>query len=124
MNASRKEPTGASPVKTFKVDALAVRIYRTSTDLADDAARLARQHLQEAVSRQGAAAVILATGNSQIQFLDSLAAPGDVDWSRVTFFHMDEYLGIDASHRASFRRYLRERVEARVQPKQFHYIEG
>jgi len=37
---------------------------------------------------------------------------------------MDEYLGIDAGHKASFRRYMRERVEQRVKPRQFHYLEG
>jgi glucosamine-6-phosphate deaminase len=47
-----------------------------------------------------------------------------VNWSRVILFHLDEYLGIDADHVASFRRYLRERVEQQVNPFQFHYIEG
>ena len=37
---------------------------------------------------------------------------------------MDEYLGISADHPASFRRYLRERVESRVHPHAFHYLEG
>jgi len=85
---------------------------------------MAQLHLQETLAAQGAAAVILATGNSQLQFLDALAALGGVEWSRVTLFHMDEYLGIDADHRGSFRRYMRDRVEARLKPKQFHYIEG
>jgi glucosamine-6-phosphate deaminase len=47
-----------------------------------------------------------------------------VDWSGVTLFHMDEYLGIESGHSASFRRYMRERVEAHLHPKQFHYLEG
>ena len=47
-----------------------------------------------------------------------------VDWSKLTLFHMDEYLGIDANHKGSFRRYMRERVEGRVKPKVFHYIAG
>ena len=34
----------------------------------------------------------------------------DIDWSRVTAFHMDEYLGIDADHPVSFRRYLQEHL--------------
>src|SRR5262249_39262566 len=76
------------------------------------------------LSRQGTAAVILATGNSQIQFLQALHALGGVDWARITLFHMDEYLGISADHPASFRRYLRERVENHVHPRAFHYLEG
>jgi len=111
-------------VTTFQADELAVRVYRAQSDLAQDAAAIAQQHLQETLARQGTAAVILATGNSQLQFLDALVALGGVDWPRVTLFHMDEYLGIDANHRASFRRYLRERVETRVRPGRFHYLEG
>lgn len=111
-------------VETRIVDALHVRIHAAPAELAQDAAQWAQQHLQEALTARGTAAVILATGNSQIQFLEALAARGGVDWSKITLFHMDEYLGIDANHVGSFRRYMRERVEARLRPKQFHYIEG
>jgi len=99
------------PIKTFHTDALAVRVYQQQTDMAKDVAHIAQEYLQEVLARQGSAAVILATGNSQIQFLESLIALGGVDWSRLTLFHMDEYLGIEAGHKASFRRYMRERVE-------------
>jgi glucosamine-6-phosphate deaminase len=37
---------------------------------------------------------------------------------------MDEYLGIEPTHKASFRRYMREKVETRIRPRRFHYIEG
>jgi glucosamine-6-phosphate deaminase len=113
-----------SPLETFQVDALAVRLYRTEKEMALDVARLAQEYLRETIARQGAAAVILATGNSQIQFLEALIGLGGVEWSRLTLFHMDEYLGIDANHKASFRRYMRERVAQRVKPRQFHYLDG
>jgi glucosamine-6-phosphate deaminase len=51
-------------------------------------------------------------------------ALGGIDWSKVTLFHMDEYLGISADHPASFRYYMKERVESLVKPKAFHYIHG
>lgn len=112
------------PVKSFKVDELSVRLYARQADLAHDAALLARDYLRQVLARQGEAAVILATGNSQVQFLKALIELGGVDWSQLTLFHMDEYLGIDANHTASFRRYMRERVEALVRPRKFHYLEG
>lgn len=113
-----------TPVKTFQIDALPVRVYAREADLAQDVAGIVHQHLRETLAAQGSAACILATGNSQIKFLEALIALGGVDWSRVTLFHMDEYLGIDAGHKASFRRYMRERVESRVHPKKFHYLDG
>lgn len=112
------------PLQTFQVDALPVRVYRTMEEMSETVANEVRDYLRERIASQGSAAAILATGNSQIAFLARLVALGGVDWSRVTLFHMDEYLGISASHKASFRKYMRERVESLVKPRQFHYLEG
>ena len=101
-----------------------MRVYAAQEDLARDAAREAQAHLQACIAERGEASAILATGNSQIRFLEELIRLGGVDWSKLTLFHMDEYLGIDGNHKASFRRYMRERVEARVKPKVFHYLDG
>jgi glucosamine-6-phosphate deaminase len=111
-------------IKTLQIDSLPVRIYETQADLAREVARTAHDHLTDVLAQKGSAAVILATGNSQIKFLEQLISLGGIDWSKITLFHMDEYLGIDANHTASFRRYMRERVEARVKPRVFNYIEG
>ncbi len=112
------------PVQSFQVDSLPVRVYATQAEMSEAVAGEVQQIFREALDRQGSAAAILATGNSQIQFLARLVAMGGVDWSRVTLFHMDEYLGISGDHKASFRRYMRERVESLVRPKAFHYLEG
>jgi glucosamine-6-phosphate deaminase len=114
----------SAPLKTFQVESLPVRVYAGQAELSADVAQIARNYLQETLAANGSAAVILATGNSQIEFLDELIQLGGVEWARVTLFHMDEYLGISAEHKASFRHYLRERVERRVKPRVFHYLEG
>ncbi len=111
-------------IREFTVDSLPVRVYQTQAELAQDAASMTQRYLKDVLSRQGSATCILATGNSQIHFLEQLIALGGVDWSRITLFHMDEYLGLDGNHTASFRRYMRERVEARVKPKKFNYLQG
>ena len=111
-------------IKTLQIDSLPVRIFETQADLAREVARTAHDHLTDTLAQKGSAAVILATGNSQIKFLEQLIALGGIDWSKITLFHMDEYLGIDGNHTASFRRYMRERVEGRVKPRVFNYIEG
>ncbi len=117
-------PSLNTPIKTFQVDALSARVYAKQPELARDVAAIAQKYLPEILAKQGFAAAILATGNSQIQFLDELIRLGGVDWSRLTLFHMDEYLGLPADHPACFRRYMRERVEQRVQPRVFHYLAG
>ncbi|HEX7859916.1 MAG TPA: glucosamine-6-phosphate deaminase [Verrucomicrobiae bacterium] len=110
--------------RSFKVDDLNIQVFNTLDDLATDAAVEVNKFLRATLREKGSAAAILATGNSQIQFLKRLVALEGVDWSRITLFHMDEYLGISGDHKASFRRYMRERVESLVRPKAFHYING
>ncbi|MBE9200364.1 MULTISPECIES: glucosamine-6-phosphate deaminase [unclassified Nodularia (in: cyanobacteria)] len=108
----------------FRVDDLLVQIYNSEDEMANKVAEIAQQYLQQVLLQQETAAVLLATGNSQLKFLDALIRLGGVDWSRMILFHLDEYLGMTADHSASFRRYMQERVEQRVCPQQFHYIQG
>lgn len=64
--------------------------------------------INEAIKEKGQANVILATGTSQFETLNQLLKE-QVDWSKVTVFHLDEYIDLPESHPASFRKYLKER---------------
>ena len=67
------------------------------------------------------ASVILATGNSQLTFLKALrTAP--VEWSKVNIFHMDEYIGLDRAHPASFPLFLKLNILDCIQPRAFFPI--
>ena len=112
------------PTKSFHVDHLLVQIYSSEAEMSENVAKITHQHLQNLLDKQNTVAILLATGNSQIRFLDALIALGGIDWSRIILFHLDEYLGITSDHPASFRRYLRERVEEKVSAVRFYYIEG
>ena len=124
MEVLEKSTSWQRAARSFKVDALNVQVFSSLDDLANVAAFEVNQFLRSTLRDKGSAAAILATGNSQIQFLKRLVALEGIDWSKITLFHMDEYLGIDANHKASFRRYMRERVQTLVQPKAFHFLEG
>ena len=106
------------------MDALRVRRFPTTASLAVAAADDAATVLKEAIGRRGRARAIIATGNSQDEFLRVLTRLPGIDWSRVELFHMDEYLGMAMTHPASFRRYLKERVFDVVHPAASHYLEG
>jgi glucosamine-6-phosphate deaminase len=111
-------------LKNFRVSELSVNVYNSEAEIACAAAEVVREYLCSTLQKQETASILLATGNSQLKFLDELISLGGIDWPRITCFHLDEYLGISADHSASFRRYLREKVESKVQPKVFHYIQG
>ena len=100
-------------------------IFASKQDSGAAAATLAADRLRQAVRRSGGAHLIVATGASQFEMLDNLLRAGGVDWSKVTAFHLDEYIGLPSGHPASFRRYLRERfVEKLPALRTFHYVNG
>ena len=109
---------------TRVVDRLRVNVYDDVGDLARAAAHDAADAVRAAIAQRGDANVMLATGNSQLVFLAELVTYTDVDWGRVTAFHMDEYVDLPPTHAASFQRYMRERVAANVPFKEFHYLQG
>jgi len=102
-----------------------VRILPTAATLAAEAAIGAALAIQDAVTRNGVAHAMFATGNSQLAFVDALVDPSaDVPWSDVVVFHMDEYVGLGPEHPASFQRWIAERITARVHPRAAHYLDG
>jgi len=84
----------------------------------------AAAELRAAVDQRGHARLIVATGSSQFEVLRGLVAAKDVPWDRVTGFHLDEYLGLDSNHPASFCRYLQERFVSKVPLAAFHFLHG
>lgn len=107
-----------------KIGDLSVRIATSSVELTRDVATLAQEYLRSLLEKQETVSIILATGNSQLEFLQAIAQENQLDWSRIILYHLDEYLGISANHPGSFRYYLHHKVEQQVQPRMFHYLAG
>jgi glucosamine-6-phosphate deaminase len=80
------------------------------------------QLIKEAISDKGEANIITATGKSQFETLKQLIREKDVDWSKVSMFHLDEYIDLPESHVASFRKYLKERFLDKVPPLKAVYL--
>ena len=107
------------------VDHLRVGVYRDASVLARAAADRAATVLRDAVEARGVAHAMFATGNSQLEFVDTLVtATPDVPWRDVVVFHMDEYVGVGPDHPAGFQRWIRERITDRVHPRHANYIDG
>jgi glucosamine-6-phosphate deaminase len=109
--------------RTFSCDRLAVRVYADRSAAGAAGAQIAAATIGEAIARDGRAAVVFASAVSQDPFLAGLRAQ-DIDWPRVTAFHMDEYAGMAADHPASFRRFLRDRLFDHVPVAAFHGLDG
>jgi glucosamine-6-phosphate deaminase len=113
-----------SQVKRLQFGTLKIEIHPSSKAAGLEAARAAGKAIAELAQTRETVGVIFATGASQLAILDALTSLPHIPWNRVCGFHMDEYVGISTDHRASFRRYLRDRLTAKVQMKEFFEIDG
>lgn len=98
-------------------------ISETKKENGVKAAQKGAEIIKKAIAEKGEANIIVATGASQFELLEQLVTE-DIDWNKVTAFHLDEYIGIDENHPASFRKYLKERFVSLVPLKEFHYVDG
>jgi len=103
-----------------------VDISASKQDLGATAAADGAAWIRQAIAERGEANVIVATGASQFEVLAELAKAPGIDWSKVTFFHLDEYVGMPMTHPASFRKYLKERLVDRLPtpPRAFHFLDA
>ena len=78
-------------------------IFENALDLGSHSAMVVSMHIRRALQEKGECSIILATGTSQLTMLDALVKDHDIDWTKVEVFHLDEYVGIPETHKASFR---------------------
>lgn len=101
-----------------------IRVLPDEKSLGAAAAVHAAEALRKILQDQGEARVIVATGASQFDFLDALTSAPGIMWDKVEMFHLDEYVGISASHPASFRKYLQDRLLERTGIAKYHFLDG
>lgn len=108
---------------TSKINTL---ITKSKKESGAAAAMLGGKLIRAAIRKKGKANIIVATGASQFEMIDQLIKERGIDWTRVTAFHLDEYVGTPITHPASFRKYLWERFVSQLPLPlaAFHYING
>lgn len=89
--------------------------------VAQEAAQSIERHIAKAIESKGMAHIILGTGSSQLLFLKALREK-PIPWEKVIIFHLDEYIGLEENHPASFRHYLKENIIKYIRPKEFYPI--
>lgn len=93
-----------------------VKKFKTREELGLHAGEAGVEAIKASIAQKGEANVILATGQSQFETLQTLVGAKGVDWTKVRMFHLDEYIGLSVTHKASFRKYLTERFVDIVGP--------
>jgi glucosamine-6-phosphate deaminase len=116
--------TATASIRRFRVDQLPVEVFPNNEELGRAAAAAVAECLGRILAEKKIVRFIMATGNSQVAYTTSLLRDFALPWNRIECFHMDEYVGLSPDHPASFRRWMRERVEGVAHPRAFHYIQA
>lgn len=101
-----------------------VRVCVDAIDLGQQAANATAEIIKKAIAERGESTIVVATGASQFETLAALVAISGIDWAKVTAFHLDEYVGLDRAHSASFCAYLQKRFVGLVDIGKFQFIDG
>lgn len=91
-----------------------VDVGPTAEEAGRRAGNVAARVLRAALLERGKARVVFASAPSQEAMVRSLADSEDIEWSRVTSLHLDEYRGIDPRHQTAFGQWLADRLPAQA----------
>jgi glucosamine-6-phosphate deaminase len=101
-----------------------LRMFKDRVTLGQAAAQQAVAAIRRAIAERGHARIIAATAASQLEFLDALTKAPGIDWSQVEAFHLDEYVGLPATHPGSFRKMLLEQLVQKTGITNYHLLDG
>lgn len=101
-----------------------LKVFSDRVTMGRAAAEQAAMAIRRAIAEHGDARIIAATAASQLEFLDALTKLSGIDWSRVEVFHLDEYIGLPATHPGSFRKMLLEQLVQKTGISHYHLLDG
>jgi glucosamine-6-phosphate deaminase len=100
-----------------------ISISSNAKELGVKAAQFVTEKLMESIRSKGEARLLVSTGSSQFETIEALIK-SDLPWDKIDMFHLDEYINLEISHKASFRKYLNERFVNLVNLKNFYAVSG
>lgn len=104
-------------------DTLIPHIAATRGEMGQQAAADIASAIRAKLATQQHLRIVFAAAPSQSEMLAALAQQPGIDWSRVTAFHMDEYIGLAPDDPARFGNWLRQAFFDRVPLAAYHLID-
>ena len=111
-------------MKQFTVDKLTVKIEESRTAMGALAAAEIAGTIRALLSEREEINIIFAAAPSQNEVLASLVADKTIDWTRINAFHMDEYIGLDATAPQRFGNFLSDHIFSLVPFRSVNYIDS
>ena len=109
--------------REFFVDKLRVVITDTRDEMGAAAASDAAEYMRAQIAKLGGISAIFAAAPSQNEVLEHVSHE-DIDWSKVTAYHMDEYVGLAPDAPQRFARYLDAHIFSKVNFGKVNYLAG
>jgi len=101
-----------------------VEIHKTRKAMGEAAGKKAEELLVKYLKQKKEVRIIAASAPSQNETIAYLVKSKLIDWSRITAFHMDEYIGIKDDAPQNFGNWLKERLFSKVPIKKVHYLQS
>ena len=106
-----------------KIDSLHVEVHPNRDEMGKAAATRAADLINRAIKSNGEARVVFASAASQSDFLRHLCDFA-IDWSKVTGFHQDEWVGVSTDKEYCFSWFIRKYLFDIVNPGNVHFLDG
>ncbi len=113
----KKEPTAVKRI-------LELNVFPTREEMGKAAAGSAARAMSRFIREKGKVNVVFAAAPSQDEFLSHLAKSKMIDWSRVTSFHLDDYVDLPRYHPNTFEVYLKEHIFDSVKPGKTYFLKA
>lgn len=109
-------------ITSRKYENLETEIYSTRSQMGKAAAIDISRKIQALLKTKDSIRIIFAAAPSQNEMLSELIKDENIDWSKITAFHMDEYVGLSNTAPQAFGQFLRDRLFDKVQFGKVNYI--
>jgi glucosamine-6-phosphate deaminase len=107
----------------FEVDKLRVCVFRSRNEMGRQAAEDVAEKIRTLRKSKSELRMIFAAAPSQIELLENLSSREDIDWSQITAFHMDEYIGLSKDAPQGFGNFLRKYLFGGLEFGEVHYMD-
>jgi len=112
-----------SPMKPSSLNGVAIHIAESRSAMAGQAAAAIADEIRACLQKQSGVRMMFAAAPSQAEMLAALSNEKSIDWSRITAFHMDEYLGLTPDSPQRFGNWLRRAIFDHLPFRAVHLIE-
>lgn len=114
-------PTLTQPSER-RLEKLRIKSFPSRQEMGAVAAAEIAAELRRRLARQDEVRMVFAAAPSQSDVLSALVAAEDVDWRRVTAFHMDDYIGLPEAAPQRFANWLDRYIFDLLPFGQVHHV--